>query len=295
MTTTRREFIRNASLIGTGLLVGGNRGFSMKSSSGGFLDRIGICTSITKSHTPAVAGYAYIEEGVRNFLIPQDDEAAFEKKRVLLQEAMLPVEACNSFLPGELKSVGPEAVHDEILKFAETAFRRASVAGVKTIVFGSGGSRTIPDGYSRKKAEKQFVALGKRLGDEAGRYGVVISLEPLNKGECNFINSVSEGGELVNRIDHPNFRLLADIYHMKMEDESPEHLIECGPLLYHLHIAEKEGRSAPGVHGEDFTPYFAALKKAGFTGRLSIECRWEDQEDQAPGALRALRAQIPSA
>ena len=130
------------------------------------------------------------------------------------------------------------------------------------------------------------------MGDQAGKYNVIVSLEPLNSGECNFINSVAEGGELVRRIGHPNFRLLADIYHMKVEDESPENLIAYGDLLYHTHIAEEQDRAAPGVNHEDFTPYFIALKKAGYTGRMSIECRWKNQEEEAQKALQTLREQI---
>ncbi len=292
MTTTRREFIRNTALAGTGVMLHATSGFGRFRGSGRFLEKIGACTSVTNSKLFEEAGFSYIEEGVRSFLVPQEDERTFAEKLALARNASLPVEACNSFLPGELKCVGPDAVPDEILKFAATAFRRAETAGIKTIVFGSGASRKIPEGFSREKAERQFVELGKRMADIAGKHEVIVSLEPLNSGECNFIHTVAEGGELVKRIDHPNFRLLADLYHMKMEDESPENLILYGDLLYHLHIAEKKGRSAPGVNGEDFTPYFNALRKSGYEGRISVECRWQNQEEEASVAIRAIRSQI---
>jgi hydroxypyruvate isomerase len=41
----------------------------------------------------------------------------------------------------------------------------------------------------------------------AARYDVVVVLEPLNKKECNLINSVFEGGVIVEEVNHPNFRL----------------------------------------------------------------------------------------
>ena len=141
MTTTRREFIRNAALIGTGVILYPDSGFASIHERSEFLQRIGVCTSVNNSKLFAQAGYSYIEEGVKGYLVPQLDEKAFEEKLKLANKSELPVEACNSFLPGKLKSVGPEAVHKEVLKFTETAFRRAEIAGIDTIVFGSGGSR----------------------------------------------------------------------------------------------------------------------------------------------------------
>jgi sugar phosphate isomerase/epimerase len=292
MTTSRRNFIRNSALVSAGMLVYGKTASGSSPQAGNLLKEIGVCTSVKNSALFAGAGFSYIEETVRGFLVPQSDEKAFEENLALAKISKLPVTACNSFLPGDLKSTGADAVHDEILKYSETAFRRAKKVGINIIVFGSGGSREIPGGFSRTKAEDQFVELGKRMADIAGKYGVVVVVEPLNKKECNFINSVAEGGELVKRIDHPNVRLLADIYHMLVEDEGPESLVEYGDLLRHIHIAEKEGRTPPGVHGEDFIPYFKALKKAGYKGRMSVECRWKNQTLEAPAALTTLRDQI---
>ena len=131
-----------------------------------------------------------------------------------------------------------------------------------------------------------------KLAPFAKKYDVVISLEPLNTKECNFINSVAEGGEIVRAVNHENFRLLADIYHMLMENESPSNINKYGDLLYHTHIAEKTGRTAPGVNNEDFTPYLKALKEVKYEGRMAIECSWNDLEEQAAPALSVMRSQI---
>jgi sugar phosphate isomerase/epimerase len=114
----------------------------------------------------------------------------------------------------------------------------------------------------------------------------------LNTKECNFINSVAEGGDIVQAVNHENFRLLADIYHMLMENESPSNITKYGNLLYHTHIAEKTGRTAPGVNKEDFTPYFKALKDVKYDGRMAIECSWKNLGDQAGIALREIRSQL---
>jgi len=257
-----------------------------------FDPKIGVCASVANAVTAKGAGCQYIEEGVRSFLVPDKPEAEFREKLALLEGSPLPVLACNSFLPESLKSVGPEARHDEIIAFAETAFRRAREAGVKHIVFGSSGSRNIPDGFGREEARRQFVRLLRRMGPVARAHGVVVVIEPLRRGECNFINTVAEGAGIVRDVDDPGIRLLADIYHMLCEDEGPGSIVAAGPLLAHCHIAEEDGRAAPGVHGEDFTPYFEALRRIGYKGGISFECRWTDIAKELPAAVATLEAQI---
>lgn len=265
-----------------------------KKINGAFLKDMGVCTGVSNAGRLALHGYTYIEESVGGFLMPTKSEAEFNAKLQQAQNAAIPVKACNSFIPGSLKSVGSEADHSEILGFMETAFRRAQKAGVEYIVFGSGASRSVPEGFSRDAARRQFLDLCSQMAPLAAKYDVVVVLEPLNSRACNFINSVSEGGKIVEDVNHPNFRLLADIYHMLVDDEGPESLEKYGHLIHHTHIAEKEGRAAPGTHSEDFTPYFRALKNAGYKGKMSIECRWNDFEVQALTAIKAIKNQLAS-
>jgi sugar phosphate isomerase/epimerase len=292
MNRSRRDFLKYSALAGSALIIRPFDAFAVAAEAKKFLDRIGISTGIANSAILAAAGYAFVEENARGFLIPTEDDAAFAKKLALIKDSKLPVEASNSFLPGNLKCVGPAPMHEEILKFGETSFRRAQMAGMKTIVFGSGGARAIPEGFSRDEARKQFISLCSKLAPIAKKYDVVLSLEPLNTKECNFVNSVAEGGEIVKEVNHKSFRLLADIYHMLMENESPDNITKYGHLLYHTHIAEKVGRTAPGVSNDDFRPYFKALRDVNYKGRMAIECSWKNLGEQAAPALKAMRTQL---
>ena len=294
MKPSRRDFIRLSAIFGTGFLLTPSKSVGLASEAGKFLEKLGISTNIKNNGILASAGYSFVEENVRGFLVPSEPDSVFEEKLALLKASKLPVEACNSFLPGNLKCVGPTPAHEEILKFAEIAFQRAQMVGVKTIVFGSGGARRIPENFSRDEAKEQFISLCKQLAPFAEKYNVVISLEPLNTRECNFINSVAEGGEIVEAVNHKSFRLLADIYHMLMENEGPSNITKYGHLLYHTHIAEKEGRTSPGVNNDDFRPYFKALKDVKYDGRMAIECSWENLEVQAADAMKAMRDQLVS-
>lgn len=251
--------------------------------------RLGACCGANKAKMLQDAGAQYFEWGVRSLLVPDKSDEDFAKRLAEAQAAVLPVQACNGFLPNELKCVGPEPQHDAVLAFATTAFQRAKQAGVEVIVFGSGGARRIPDGFSKEQAEDQFVSLLKRMGPLAEPHGVLIGIEPLRRQECNFINTIVEGAELAERADHPNVRIIADLYHMLQNGEEPATIGQVGQWIVHTHIAEKDGRTAPGVNGEDFRPFFAQLKAIGYRGRMSIEGKWSDE--QMPKAYQVIREQ----
>ena len=274
-----------------GLLVFGCGGLRAKKPQS--LDaRIGVCSDVRNAQRLKAAGADCLEAGVSAFLVPDKPEEAFDKNLALLRESGSEIVSCNGFLPASMIVVGPSTDHEKILKWAETTFRRAERAGIRYIVFGSGKSRKVPDGFSRETAEEQFVRLCKRLGPVAARYRVTVVIEPLNSRETNLINSVSEGASIVERVNHKNIRLLCDLFHMTADGEPPQAIVDAGKHIRHCHIAEAAERTAPGTDGDDFRPYLRALKKIGYKGCVSIECMWKDFGAQLPTAVAELRKQM---
>ena len=240
---------------------------------------MGLSGSIDKTADYKAQGADFITESVGAFLMPDKDDSHFEKSLEKLKSASLPILACNGFIrPAHLRCVGPEANHDEIMAWSEVAFRRLKQAGGKFIVFGSSGARAIPDGWSRAKADEQFVALLKKMGPAAATHGVTVVVEQLQKSECNYINHIGEGAALIRQAAHPNIRLLADLYHMAKMDDTPDDLKAAMDVVVHIEIAEKENRTYPGVKGDDFRPYLRVLKHAAYKGAVSIEGRGTDEQ-----------------
>ncbi|MBN2513462.1 MAG: TIM barrel protein [Sedimentisphaerales bacterium] len=254
--------------------------------------RFGICTGSGNGALLKENGYDYIEEGVQSLLAPKVTNEQFAQKVAQARAAGIPIYACNGYLPGDMNVTGPETKHDAIVEYSETVFRRAKEAGVRRIVFGSGKARQIPDGFDRQKARGQFVDLLKQLGPIAARYDVIVVIEPLRSGECNFVNTVVEGTAIARDVNHPNIKVLADFYHMAQENEGPEAIAAAGAMLQHCHIAEKEKRTAPGIAGDDFTPYFKALRQINYAGGVSIEGGWgEGLQKNIARALATMKTQ----
>ena len=255
-------------------------------------EHIGICGT-GWAEAAQKCGLDYLEANVSSFLCPESDDSVFNANREALAGA-LPIYSANGYFPGSIKVVGPQAETERAIKYSETAIRRAAEIGIKVLVLGSSGSRSIPEGFSREEAEKQFLALLKGIAPTAEKYGVVVAIEPLQHSETNFINTVSEGASIARQAGSPNICVIADFFHMARVGEAPESIIENADKLVHCHIAEKEERTPPGAKGDDFTPYYKALKEIHYTGRISIECGWKDVESQLPVAVKTMKEQINS-
>ncbi len=256
---------------------------------------MGIAAGVEKAAEMKAAGAEFLTESVDGLLVPDQPEADFEKKLAKLKASPLPVLACNGFIrPSHLHATGPEANHDVIVPRCEIVFRRMKQAGVKYAVFGSAGSRKLPEGFAKDKADEQFVALLKRLGPLAQDQGVTVIIEQLQAKECNYINRIGEAAAIIRAAGHPHIRMLGDLYHMAVMGDTPADLKAAMDVVIHMEIAEKKGRSVPGVSGDDFRPYFKVLKEVGYHGVISIEGSYKNPE-QLANAFKEMAKQAAEA
>lgn len=254
--------------------------------------KVGICTSPESVASIDAPGFDYVEANVQGFLKPEASEEDFAPSLDVASSLALPIPAACCFLPGDLRITGPSVDLERLERYAAIAFARAARVGIGVIVFGSGGARRLPDDWPVEDGFRQFVEANLRIAPLAAEQGITLVIEPLNQSECNFVNSPTDGARVVRAVDHPNVRLLVDLYHMLVEGQSPQEIIDCGPLIHHAHLAEKETRSAPGVKGDDFRPFLKALKSVGYDRLLSIESGWDDFADEQQAATEEVRRQL---
>lgn len=284
----RRAFLRGG--LSALAFCGGRHGFAAESDAPWTL-KAGLAGPLAKAAAFKRAGAGFLTVGTGDLLVPDQDEAAFAKRLEEARAAGLPVLACNGFIrPANLRCVGPEANPDAVLKWADTAFQRLARVGASFMVFGSAGARRIPDGWSRDRAEDQFVDLLKRMGPLAERAGITLVVEQLQASECNFINRIDHAASLIRRAGHPKVRLLADLFHMTRGGDTPADLKAAMDVVVHVEIAEKRDRTYPGVDGDDFRPWFRVLREAGYRGAVNIEGKGAD--DQLAKAFREIVRQV---
>ncbi len=256
------------------------------------IPRLGIVAPLSQDSIAYASGFRMIGERVGRMLSPSLSKEDFERNLENIRQARCKVFQCNVFFPGSIKIAGPDVDEQRVLGYADTVFARAKAANIPFIILGSGGARRIPDGYGEEKAIPGFIALCRKIAEVASKYGVMVALESLEATETNFIISLKSAAAVVRGVDHPSFKLNADIFHMLREGESPQSIVDAADLLVYCEIAEKENRTLPGVKGDDFKPYLRALKKANYRGHIFIEGNTDDPAHDMPLAYQYLTRQL---
>ncbi len=259
------------------------------------IPKLGMIVPLAQDSLLYAAGFSMLGESVGRMLSPSLTNAAFQTNLKKIKATRTKVYVCNILFPGSLKIAGPEVQEGEVLAYLDKVFSRAKEARIPMIVLGSGGSRRLPDNYSNDKAKEDFTGLCRKMAVVAKKHGITIALENLNSTETNFLTTLQEAAEVVKNVNHPNLRLNADIYHMMKENEPPQHIIDAGNIIVYVEVAEKEKRTLPGVTGEDFKPYFSALKTIGYKGPVFIEGNVTNPATEIPLAAEYLTKQLKEA
>ncbi len=232
--------------------------------------QLGICTGLAGLHDAAEAGFVFAEISA-GALMNVESDVAFAEVAARIRNAPLPVEAANCFLPGTLKVTGLDVDMTAVRLYMDKVLRRAGEAGLSIMVFGSGGARRLPEGFSEEAGWEQLTEVARMAAEIGDRYGVTIVMEPLFKPACNFFNRVDQGVIFVDRVNHPRLKLLGDLFHMQAEAEPLENLIDAGARLGHIHLATPSIPATGDGTRYDFKAFFEALRAAGYDGRVSVE------------------------
>lgn len=237
-------------------------------------------------------GFDYCEPAVIKVMALSDAE--FQARVTRARAARIHVEAMNSLMPADLKVVGPDIDASRVRDYVQKALARAEALGVKVVVFGSGDSRRVPDGFSREHAWLQLQQFLHLLGDEItkNRYGMVIGIEALRHEESNIVNTSSDAYNLAVQTNHPKVHIIVDFFHLASEGENPAIVPLLKDQIVHLHFADaSRGRMFPRVDSNPplYSAFFSAIREIGYHGRLSLEAYTNDFNVDAPAGLKAVR------
>ncbi|WP_128544234.1 sugar phosphate isomerase/epimerase family protein [Larkinella soli] len=133
------------------------------------------------------------------------------------------------------------------------------------------------------------------LGAFAGKLGVKLIYEPLNRYETNLINHLGDGVDLLQSLETDRVTLLADLFHMNIEEASiPETIRTCATFIGHVHFADSNRRPVGFGHTE-MGEIALALQEAGYDGYVSAEALpWPDPDQAARQTLNAFRHFFPT-
>ena len=111
------------------------------------------------------------------------------------------------------------------------------------------------------------------LADYAQEHGVTLLLEPVNRFETDYLNTIGHALTLCRKLEHPGLAITADFFHMQIEELNPiAALAQAGKWIKHVHIAENT-RVEPGPGNLKFLPLFRTLRDIEYDGYVVTECR----------------------
>lgn len=142
----------------------------------------------------------------------------------------------------------------------------------QVLVFGSPQQRSS-DGIPVGEAKKHFADGLARVADHAGRRGVRVLVEHLDRTQSDVINTLAEARQLVDAVGHPAVQMMFDFHNTADETHPLEELIrQFIDKICHVHVQEMDGRHlGMGDARNAFAGAFQGLKDLGYDGWISLE------------------------
>lgn len=186
------------------------------------------------------------------------------------------------------------------LTLSDAGARRRAIEFIRSIIdfAGSLGASAIigsmqgrsGDGVSHADAAAYLSESLESLGEHARQYGVPLIFEPLNRYETNMANTVESGVKLLESLSTKNVVLLADLFHMNIEEADLAAAIRAGKnRIGHVHFVDSNRRPA-GYGHLDYRPIITALEEIGYDGFASAEALpYPDSDSAAKATMTAFQ------
>lgn len=184
--------------------------------------------------------------------------------------------------------LGDAAARRKAATFIRSIIDLAGPLGAPAII-GSMQGRS-GDGVDAAAARGWLLESLEELGEHARQHRVPLIFEPLNRYETNMANTLESGVGLVAALSTRNVLLLADLFHMNIEEaDVAAALRAAGERIGHVHLVDSNRRAA-GLGHLDFAPIAAALREIGYRGFASAECLpYPDPDAAARQTIAAFR------
>ena len=163
------------------------------------------------------------------------------------------------------------AVRSKTSEYLKELARLCQDLGGSIMVLGSPQQRNLLEGVTHEQGMEFAAEVVREAMPVLEDCGVTLALEPLGRGEGDFLNTAASGIELAKMVDSPNCRLHLDVKAMSDEGKPiPEIIRDSKEFTAHFH-ANDPNLLGPGMGDVEFDPIFSALKETEYDGWVSVE------------------------
>ena len=169
---------------------------------------------------------------------------------------------------------GTAAEQKTAMDYCKKLIDQAVILGCPSLigpVYSVVGKADAVEPAAQKKEWALVVKNLKVLAKYAEQKGIMICVEPLNRFETDFLNTVDQALKLVKDVGSKALRIHLDTFHMNIEEKNQAAAIrKAGKLLVHFHACGSD-RGTPGNDHIDWAPIVKALKDIHYQGDVVIE------------------------
>jgi len=164
-----------------------------------------------------------------------------------------------------------EFVKEKSIEYLKGCIDIGVKLGAKLVLLVPSGVANVSDGWNEENLKKCIVAL-EHLGDYAKSLGEIkVVIEPINRYENAFLRRVDQALDILNKLNHPNIKMMIDFFHANIEEDNNGTAIRlAGKKLIHCHIADSN-RKSTGRGQTDWFEIFRAIKDINYSGALACE------------------------
>ena len=180
------------------------------------------------------------------------------------------------------------AVRSRAIAFIQDMISFGAAVGAPAIIGSMQGN--VASGTERERALAWLADGLNTLGTFAETKGVRLIYEPLNRYETNLINRLDDGVELLRSLTTQNVRLLADLFHMNIEESSlSDSIRRAGSWIGHVHFADSN-RGPVGMGHTAVGEVAKALYEIDYQEYISAEAfPWPTPDEAARQTIRSFR------
>ncbi|MEQ9815258.1 MAG: sugar phosphate isomerase/epimerase family protein [Azospirillaceae bacterium] len=247
---------------------------------------LSLCNEVLREHDlagqcriAAALGYGGLE--MAPFTLTDDPTtlttADGERVRAIAQDHGLVITGLHWLLVApEGLSLTPDdpARRARTLGLLERLIDLCAAMGGTVLVHGSPAQRRLDHAATPEKARDNAAACLAQAAAWSAKAGVTYCIEPLNPGQADYVTTVAEAVEVVDRIGSPALRTMVDTSSAGLAEAEPvaEVIRRWWPTdkLAHIQINDTN-RRAPGQGNDQFRPVFEALRDVGYDGPVAVE------------------------
>ena len=180
------------------------------------------------------------------------------------------------------------AIREKAIAFIKEMMEFGALFGAPAIIGSMQGN--VTQGNTHTNSIGLLAEALHILDEHAASLGVKLIYEPLNRYETNLMNTLDDGAAFIASNKFKNIVLLADLFHMNIEEADPAASIQKNRQhIGHVHFADSN-RKPVGYGHTQMESIANALTEAGYDGYVSAEAfPWPDPDRAAAQTIRSFK------